>query len=189
MILSYIGFPRERLTGRAIIRYALRMKTPVWLLDVDGVINANRPGWSAAPHQATVAASGTTWRMRWEPRLATAIRETHLSGAAEVRWATSWVSYPDELERVFRLPTLPLAFTDEAYRGITEAKINAALHVVETENRPLIWTDDEVIPTDGPIYDRLHAAGVPLLLIAPKANRGLRADDIDTITMFLGALS
>lgn len=164
------------------------MNTPVWLLDVDGVVNANRPGWNAAPHTANVAASGTTWRMRWEPRLTAAIRDIHLSGAAEVRWATSWVSYTDELERVFRLPTLPLAFTDEAYKSVTEAKINAALHVVEVERRPLIWTDDEVVPSSGDLYTRLHASGVPLLLLSPKPNRGLRSADIDAITVFLASL-
>ncbi len=29
--------------------------TPLWLLDVDGVINATRPGWHAAPYNAKVA--------------------------------------------------------------------------------------------------------------------------------------
>ena len=30
----------------------------VWLLDVDGVINASRPGWSERPHRAEITANG-----------------------------------------------------------------------------------------------------------------------------------
>ncbi|KUL32677.1 hypothetical protein [Actinoplanes awajinensis] len=40
---------------------------PVWLLDVDGVLNANRPGWSAAPRRGMAYAGGTGFLMRWAP--------------------------------------------------------------------------------------------------------------------------
>jgi hypothetical protein len=42
---------------------------PVWLLDVDGVINATRPGWGSPPRRASVYADGGDWPMRWAPAL------------------------------------------------------------------------------------------------------------------------
>ncbi len=163
------------------------MNTPVWLLDVDGVINANRPGWSAAPKSRGVALSnGLYAKVKWEPRLISVIRGLHFSGSVDIRWATSWVSYSPELEGLLLLPPLPLAFTDAVYAGLTKAKIDAALHVVEVDKRPLIWTDDEVIDAlDADTRDRLVNSGVPTLLISPKSNRGLRPDDVDAITAFI----
>ncbi|HET9653981.1 MAG TPA: hypothetical protein VFP72_01420 [Kineosporiaceae bacterium] len=69
----------------------------------------------------------------------------------------------------------------------TGAKYAAALHVVQTERRPLIWTDDEVIPDDGSTAVRcLQAAGQPVLLIRPRSNRGLQPEHLDRIQAFAG---
>lgn len=164
------------------------MTTPVWLLDVDGVINANRPGWSAPPNQGYAAASGTTWKMRWAPGLTAAIRTLALSGDVEIRWATSWVLYTDQLERLFRLPPLPVAFADDNDGYVTELKVAAALRVVEEEKRPLIWTDDDAIPHSGPERSRLESGEHPVLLLDPDWNRGLQPTHIDIIREFIGRI-
>lgn len=164
------------------------MGRPVWLLDVDGVLNANRPSWGAAPQQALVAAGGGQWKFKFSPHVTGFVRGTVLSGAAEVRWSTTWVPWRADVEAAFRLPEIPVAFTlngDEEWRTVDEAKIAAALHVVEAERRPLVWTDDEVVPATGPVRERLESAGVPVLLLAPRSNRGLQPADVEAITEFL----
>lgn len=66
---------------------------PVWLLDVDGVINASRPGWGAAPHHGTATAAGMSFRIRWAPALAKRIRALHESGRVEIRWCSTWCDW------------------------------------------------------------------------------------------------
>lgn len=159
-------------------------RRPVWLLDVDGVLNARRPGWGAAPKQGYAVADGTAWKFRWADPVVGFVRETMLKGAAEVRWSTTWVPWTNSVEACFRLPVLPLAFSPHA-ADVWEAKMTAALAVVEAEGRPLVWTDDERVPTFGAMRERLLAAGVPVLLVAPDGRRGLQPEHVAEIAAFL----
>ncbi len=173
----------ERLDSREffyLVRKEMTAMTKpfVWLLDVDGVLNANKAGWSAAPLSGMAYYKGTGWRMRWSSALMTRIRQIHLAGSVEILWATSWCGYTDQLERLFRLPALGSAYS----MGMdNETKLAAAEAVVES-GRKLIWTDDEAVPLQGPSYDKFMAYGS--LLIAPKSNKGLRPEHLDQIDNF-----
>lgn len=158
-------------------------RPPVWLLDVDGVVNATRPGWGAAPRRASVYADGDAWTMRWAPALTDRIRDLHLAGVAEVRWCTTWCPWADQLERLWRLPVLAKAFTDPLTGPAAAAAKLAAARTVRASGRRLVWTDDEVTPRSGPVHDEL-TADASGLLIAPTARRGLQPADIDAITAF-----
>ena len=83
---------------------------PVWLLDVDGVVNASRPGWGGPPATRSIMAEGAAWRMRFSPQMMAGIRAIATTSRAEIRWATTWVGHIDDLSRVFALPTFPAAF-------------------------------------------------------------------------------
>jgi hypothetical protein len=157
---------------------------PVWLLDVDGVINAAKPGWSAAPRRSTACAEGTGWKMRWAPALMDRIRALHASGRVEIRWATTWCAYADQLERMWRLPPLGRAFNEPINgRAAGMAKL-AAARAVLADGRRLIWTDDDEVPApDWPLYAELTADG-RALLIRPRGNRGLQPADMDAIEAF-----
>lgn len=161
---------------------------PVWLLDVDGVVNASRPGWGAPPWSRQILADGVAWQFRWAPAVTAFIREVALDGVAEVRWSTTWIPWAADVERAFGLPPLGLAFEPELAREDVDArKTEAALSVVEVERRPLVWTDDAVVPSFGPLRERLESASVPALLIAPAPRAGLQPSDIDAIRGFLAA--
>ncbi len=85
------------------------------------------------------------------------------------------------------LPTFQPAFSNPDIISADRAaqvKLTTALTVVEGERRPLIWTDDDAVPSHGPDADRLRTAGVPTLLIAPIAGCGLRAMDMTAIEIF-----
>lgn len=160
---------------------------PVWLLDVDGVINATRPGWGAAPRRAPVwsATDGRSYPLRWAPPLVDRIRRLHDSGAVEVRWCSTWCPDADSLEQLWRLPVLVRALdADPMPRGAECWALKlAAARAVLAEERSLIWTDDEATPAEGPIYDELTADG-RALLVTPLASRGLQPDDLDRIEEF-----
>lgn len=162
--------------------------TPVWLLDVDGVVNARRPAWDAPFAQGHAFVDGVTYRLQWAPALTRYIKSVHKRRAAEVRWATTWVDHVHQVERLLRLPAFHTAFrglgTSPAVAA-PERKLAAALHVVEVERRPLIWTDDDAIPVAGADLDRLRDAGVPVLLLSPDSFEGLRPEDLQRIDAFL----
>lgn len=157
----------------------------VWLLDIDGVINASKAGWSSAPFSGNAYYKGHSYRMRWAPQLIQRIIKVHQTGAVEILWATSWCGYTDQLEQLFKLPALGSAYSMRMYGDMKES---AALEVIASGNR-LIWTDDEFVPTSGQLYDTLTANGNGLL-IRPKANRGLRPEHLDQIDSFvLGSIN
>lgn len=160
--------------------------TPVWLLDVDGVLNANRPGWGAAPRTGYATADGVRYQFRWAPKLISEIRDLGNSGLVEINWCTTWCAYIDQIESIFDLPGFSRSFTeDHRDRQLTlETKHLAAMEVIDTGRR-LIWTDDDVIPTSGALFRSLTAAGS--LLISPDWRKGLQPEHIDQIKEFLSA--
>jgi hypothetical protein len=163
---------------------------PVWLLDVDGVLNAGRPGWGAKPGQGDASFERMTFRMRWAPPLIARLAAYHRAGVAEIRWATTWVDEIAQIEALMGLPAFPTAFSglpEGPQFKVPGLKADAALEVVEGEGRALIWTDDDAIPLSGPLLDRLNSAGPPILLVAPNPRRGLQAADLDRIDEFLAA--
>jgi hypothetical protein len=160
----------------------------VWLLDVDGVLNARRPGWGGPPRRAYAMSEGVSWPIRWAPALIARIHALHRTGTVEIRWCSTWCADVDELERLFGLPRLERAFTDPVEPGESAdaLKLTAAFAVIDA-GYPLVWTDDAAIPDEGPERDRLLAGG-RTLLIAPEPGRGLQPEHIDAIEDFLEAI-
>ncbi|MEV5819393.1 hypothetical protein AB0L22_09470 [Micromonospora haikouensis] len=156
---------------------------PVWLLDVDGVINASRPGWSAAPRKGYASDNTTSYRLRWAPALIDRIRTIHKAGTVEIRWCTTWCAYADQLERLFALPPLGRAFTDDINgEAASTAKLTAARQVL-ADGRRLIWTDDTEVPPGGDVHDELTGSG-RALLIRPRGSIGLQPEHMDRIEAF-----
>lgn len=160
------------------------MSRPVWLLDVDGVLNATRPGWNAAPRNGTAYGGGHPYRLRWAPALITRIRALHHTGNVTLRWCTTWCADADQIERLLGLPLLERCWTDPiSHSAAPAAKLAAARTVLDHGHR-LIWTDDDAVPTSGPTHDELVATG-RTLLISPLPNRGLQPEHLDTIEAFI----
>lgn len=159
---------------------------PVWLLDVDGVINVPRPGWSAAPQRARLWSPEDNYEytLRWAPTLVDRIRHLHKTGLVEVRWCTTWCSEASALERLWQFPPLDRAFTEPLRDSAAAmAKLAAARQVLNRRQR-LIWTDDAEVPASGALYDELTASG-QALLIAPSPRQGLQPKDMDAIEAFI----
>jgi hypothetical protein len=157
------------------------MSKTVWLLDVDGVINSNRPGWGGPPHARMVYPQGRPFRIRWEPELVERIWRLHNSGRVLIWWATSWADHIDWIERSLGLPSFPLAHPvyGSGLSDVRSSKLEAARGVLECGWR-LVWTDDDAIPGDFALKDPRS------LLIRPRPNRGLRPEDLVRIESFVG---
>ncbi|GAB3867873.1 hypothetical protein ACFPIJ_23490 [Dactylosporangium cerinum] len=158
---------------------------PVWLLDVDGVINTRRPLWGPELRRGVARSQGVDWPIRWAPPLITRIRRLAVAGVVEVRWCTTWCPDADALERLFDLPPLGRALTAAelaAVEGTDAVKLAAARRVL-AERRRLVWTDDTAVPAAGPLADELTAGGRGLL-IRPHPRRGLRPSDLARIESF-----
>lgn len=162
------------------------MSRPVWLLDVDGVLNASRPGWGGAPRNGTAYSVGVGYPMRWAPRLMDRIYALHEAHRVEIRWCTTWCDAADQVERLFGLPRFDRVWSHELTGdAAARAKLDAARDVLDRQRR-LIWTDDTAVPLDGPVRDELTRSG-HALLIAPSPRRGLQPEDLDAIEAFIQA--
>lgn len=159
----------------------------VWLLDVDGVINADKPGWGAAPRKTGVYSNTCQreFRIRWAPALIPRIRAIHRSGRVEIRWCTTWCGDTERLERALGLPAFDPCWTEYTNgRAAGMAKL-AAARAVLAEGRRLVWTDDNEVPLESwPLHAELSAEG-RALLIKPDERYGLQPEHLDAIEAFV----
>lgn len=177
---------------------------PVWLLDIDGVLNAG--GIDASVFKTKWPKA--TWletRMRveldppWEfanngpVHLAVAepvrdfIVKVHEAGLATIRWHTTWRDAAQQLAQWLTLPTFPVQWAPEYYAGQRSWwKVPAAVRVVKEEGRRLLWTDDDlarrrfVIKRDHPeIYNPTN------LIVSPSDRFGLSPNELQRIWNYL----
>lgn len=157
---------------------------PVWLLGVDGVINTDQPGWGEHPFTAHIPVRGETHRIQWVPNLVGKIRELVSSDLVDVWWCSHLCGWTRRLSWELDLPRFPNAFTAEPMpngSALEALKLGSAFRVHESGS-PFVWTDN-LIPTDGPLYDQLTTDGMGLL-IAPDSQSGLQPGHLDQIEAF-----
>jgi hypothetical protein len=165
--------------------------TPIWLLDVDGVLNAvtSSPDAAVWPDYRSgyATARSRRWPITWSPSVVEAVRNTHRSRAAEVLWLTTWDDDANgDLADLLGLPPLPVAgradeTADETTRGWW--KLQAARRVHEADpSRPLIWTDDD-LAFDPEAVAWISSRG---LGISPETRNGLERADLEAIARFIG---
>jgi hypothetical protein len=180
---------------------------PIWLLDVDGVVNAvTNHGpleagrlYAAWPKESwifTEADSGTrVWPIRTATPVVEYIRKVHESGLAEIRWHTTWQDKALNVGRAVGLPDFPIQEAPEydpafwqRMRGTDSWwKLPAARRLIQLEERALIWTDDDIYyEMSRQQRQWLRGEGLGrVLLIAPDAYAGLHRKDLDRIDKFL----
>jgi hypothetical protein len=184
--------------------------TPVWLLDVDGVINAigTKPDPSVWPrdtwsHTRVSVTDGSSWPILTASPVIDFLRAAHDSGAVEIRWHTTWQSdAPKVLAPLLGLPDWPVHPCPEFHGAVNAVggssvgpgawwKLPAALRVVHDENRRLIWTDDDLHMES---FSRNGLGGLTLgghpagstLLVSPHVRLGLTKKHLTQITEFIG---
>jgi len=150
---------------------------PIWLLDVDGVINIDDGGgWGAVLADGTINAYGRGWPLRWVPEVVDRIRDIARSGRVEIRWCTTWCEHADRLERLWRFPALSRCWSDERNGTLSSVSKRRAADFVIESGRHLLWTDDEEAATLN--HDRA-------LCIVPNSRTGLTPVDMAVIEMWV----
>lgn len=175
---------------------------PVWLLDVDGVVNALAPGAPAGPWPADawvhriVHTHVPDRGLMTLPILAARpvldfITYVHTTGAAEIRWHSTWrTAATTALAPALGLPPIPMSIAPEwAEEAPMWWKIPAARRVAESGRR-LLWTDDQLTPYRVHPLSAAELAALDdwsgALLLATDPQTGLAPADLDAISAFLG---
>ena len=181
---------------------------PVWLLDIDGVINAvsRKPPTHVWPEevwqQERVLNVMGLFPITWVQPVIDFLTEVHERGRAEIRWHTTWQEEAQLVADLTGLPVFPVADAPEFRSGSANAaawiaaggrigaepwwKLAAAQRVVQEERRPLVWTDDDI--TDALWNYDMGAnfeAHAPTLAVCPDHRTGLVRKDLDLIDTFL----
>lgn len=181
-----------------------RAERPIWLLDVDGVLNAatRTPDAAAWPTWRTgrATAAGGQWHITWAPPVVETIRRIHRAGVVDVLWLTTWEEAANEsLGPLLGLPELPVASrlrpggSGRAAHGFVATragagnrwwKLDVAQQILDGEPlRPLIWTDDDLSWEPG-ARAWAEQRPSPTLLIAPATDVGLTAEHLAAIEAF-----
>ena len=168
--------------------------TPLWLLDVDGVLNA-------VNHLSTLREleEGTHWPdfklgaargydIIWSPSLVERISALHTDGHVEVRWLTTWEEHAQtEIAPMLGLPHFELAGKRE-YEGAGWWKLPIAQRAVGLE-RPFVWTDDDLTESAGAfewMRHRHETSGGKACAVTPKWDLGISPKQLALIEQFIG---
>ena len=137
------------------------MTKPIWLMDVDGVLNDWRFGQVANDWTRFEAASG--WSITYSKSILQRIISLHESGVVEVKWLTTWCNranaelreefgFAEDLD-VLGTPQYKAEAQDyrlmrsrnESDRKFGWWKLNAVDEFVkENSDQRIIWTDDDI---------------------------------------------
>lgn len=176
---------------------------PVWLLDVDGVLNAvqthyppRSTGWAEdCWRQVQAKASNGTFPIVAAEPVLDFVRRVHKDGLAEVRWLTTWEDddavYP--LATQLDLPDFPIAGragTDygagaEAGQGLNYWWKLPVAQKVYGERFSLLWTDDDIsYHRPAKLWVRSQPTGT-VLAVSPNSGQGLMQVHLDKIERWL----
>jgi HAD domain in Swiss Army Knife RNA repair proteins len=174
-----------------------RAAKPVWLLDVDGVVNALARGpvegsWPADMWLRRVVSADipNTGRMVL-PILAAQpvldfVTRVVTAGAADVVWHSTWrAAAVTDLAPVLGLPAIPISIAPEwtdRPAGLWW-KVPAAERVVAS-GRPLVWTDDDIAALPEQVAQLAHRSDT--LLVSPDPRTGLTPEHLNAIAEFIG---
>lgn len=168
---------------------------PVWLLDIDGVINALEQfgpptrAWPAGCWRSVEAESAH--QIRWPIRAAQPVLDfiwlVHTDGRAEIRWHTSWQEFANNVSHSLGLPEFPVQPAPEfdEPEGSTWWKLPAARRVLEQEGRRLIWTDDDFGAELSRADRRELRSSGQILMQCPDTMTGLCRRHLKRIEAFL----
>lgn len=170
---------------------------PIWLLDIDGVINASpRHQTHVWPEEAWLDASaygnGRWWKIVAAQPVLRFIRHVHEYSWAQIVWLTTWQDEAQNVAETLGLPRLRVIRSpmerDTRYASTNWWKLTAALQEVAV-GRPMIWTDDDINAEVTDLFQTYHkynSITPASLLIAPNGDEGLGPWHLKRIATYLG---
>lgn len=173
-------------------------RLPMWLLDVDGVINSiGRPATGTAHRSVDLVVQEWPVVVWYQPDIVDRINALHRAGRAHVAWLTTWDhEAADVLAPAIGLDDFPIvteppgtyAKHPGSRLGHTWWKLAAAHAELARAPRPaLIWTDDE-ISDDVRAATKARWPELPTLMLRPLEMPGLTPEHLDRIEDFLSSI-
>jgi hypothetical protein len=169
-------------------------RVPVWLLDLDGVINAASrtfptDAWPEETWQEVEGEDevGLIWPIKAARPVIDFIKGVHESERAEIRWHTTWQEYALNVGRQLGLPDFGVQEAPE-YQDPGEEpwwKAPAARRILAEEGRDLLWTDDDADSELGRDERTKLASLGRLLIVCPNSRTGLCKKHLRRIDGFL----
>lgn len=168
----------------------------VWLLDIDGVVNALKPtkterefSWPGAEWVEGRADTfgGDQFPITASVPLLEYIRRVHAENLVEIRWLTTWGSGAEHLCKLLDLPMFPVQLEPPANwrdHRLIWWKLPEARKVFYSEQRPVIWTDDDAA-WYVPRGTRRSLRRDGMLLITPSEHHGLTATDVEAVDRYI----
>jgi len=164
-------------------------RNPLWLLDVDGVINA--VCGTCPPGSSGCGFNGYT--ITWPTEVVRRMRQLHETSAVEIRWLTTWCE--DAANMIAPALGLPLDCVVEGsddHKGVREGwwKSTTAKRLSDADpDRPLIWTDDDLdyAERQGEV-DWLRERTGPTFAYAPDPRQGITPKYLARIEAFIDRL-
>ena len=167
-------------------------RPPIWLLDVDGVLNAVNvlaalDGVEWADYTQGSATDIHTYNIVWSPSLVQRICRLHDDELVEVRWLTTWCDRAkSEIAPLLKLPNLEVI--DRPHQGQGWWKLPLAQQVAGAEpGRAIIWTDDD-LGSDRSAMQWIETehgkTGRRILAVTPTWKTGISRPQMDAIEAF-----
>jgi len=170
---------------------------PVWLLDIDGVVNASaRPApvhvWPE-DHWIETSAQGSTrvWPIVAARPVINFINYVHYFKFAEVVWLTTWQGRANNVSDALGLPHLRIlenaTYRQNQYAGQNWWKLTE-FATMYLEGRPTIWTDDDISEHIRDLVNNIEIkqGASETLLITPSNREGLGPWHLKKIAEFCG---
>lgn len=180
---------------------------PVWLLDIDGVLNAavgpGRPPTQAWPKDQWIDTSADaidrgrakprTWRILAAKPVVDFIRSVHESGRAEIRWHTTWQDLAREVSQALKLPEFAVQDAPEFWAIEEELRRDRwwklpAVWRVLTDGRRVLWTDDDAEHDLKP-QQKATLAAAGCHIVSPNPMTGLCKRHLREIDEYLGGVA
>lgn len=161
-------------------------RRPLWLLDVDGVLNA--VCGSLPPGYVRDRINGYT--ITWSPAIIERIAALHNAGRVEVAWLTTWCEDADALlAEPLGLPRGLTCMGSADHKAIHDTWWKSVTAKRVSHGRALIWTDDDLdyAERQGEV-DWLRERTGPTFALSPDPRTGLTAADLDRIEGFVQRL-
>lgn len=171
---------------------------PVWLLDIDGVLNAtatNIPSTWPGSSWHRVHIDG--FQITWSDKVVDFLKHVDAEGLAEIRWHTTWQERALDVGEAMGLPEFPVQEapewppTGEKVADWIRAarpswwKYGAAEQVLTVEKRPLLWTDDDIWSSLNAIRRQMLKKLGSVKMISPECIWGLQPGHLRDISRWL----
>lgn len=157
-------------------------KTPLWLMDVDGVLNA--VNYEPLLYQRREVLNG--FAITWTPEITDRIIALHNEGLVEVRWLTTWAELANEhIGPALGWPA-DLIVVASPYAGSRTEwwKLAYAIDLAVDEQR-IVWTDDDLSSDPDARSWLKQEDAADVLAICPDTRVGLTMEDVDEIERWL----